>query len=501
MTVRSIVRSGRARRAAALLGLATTLAACDGLKEAMTAHVDVAATAAGRELSVERLATLMTDAGAPTGKDVARAIADLWVDYQLLAEAAAANDSLNDPATMDAALASVMDRMLVDAWYRTVQPQLQGRVDSAAFPSRYANGELFAARHILVQMPQNADQAKRDSVKRKAEAIRARVTSTNFATVAQRESQDPGSAARGGDLGVFFPGQMVGPFEEAVRSTAPGEISAPIETQFGWHIIRRSTYDEVREEASRALGARGLQVAESTFVDSLERAAKVELKANAVATLRGVTEDLPGAVGKRDVLASLEGGAYTAGDAATMLLGVPQRQQLVQQVATAPDSVVREQLLKPLVRSEVVRRAAKRAGTALDTGEVAQLRRSFVAAVDASWKGLDIAPNALADSAQTKEARQALAASRVESALARMVGGQLPVVPVPPPVQQALKARYGGRVNVAALDRAVERARQLKAQRDSAANAALPPSEVPIPGVPPAGGAAPTGGASPDSGR
>jgi hypothetical protein len=65
MTVRSIVRSGRARRAAALLGLATTLAACDGLKEAMTAHVDVAATAAGRELSVERLATLMTDAGAP----------------------------------------------------------------------------------------------------------------------------------------------------------------------------------------------------------------------------------------------------------------------------------------------------------------------------------------------------------------------------------------------------------------------------------------------------
>jgi hypothetical protein len=68
-------------------------------------------------------------------------------------------------------------------------------------------------------------------------------------------------------------------------------------------------------------------------------------------------------------------------------------------------------------------------------------------------------------------------------------------------VQQALKARYGGRVNVAALDRAVERARQLKAQRDSAANAALPPSEVPIPGVPPAGGAAPTGGASPDSGR
>ena len=69
----------------------------------------------------------------------------------------------------------------------------------------------------------------------------------DFAELAAVVSDDEGSAARGGDLGFFGRGQMVGPFEEAAFSLAPGELSEPVQTRYGWHLIK---VEERLEESS-----------------------------------------------------------------------------------------------------------------------------------------------------------------------------------------------------------------------------------------------------------
>lgn len=104
------------------------------------------------------------------------------------------------------------------------------------------------ARHIMKMVPRvnEADPeqvAKADSMeaakKAEIEAIAARVNNDNFGEIAQAESDDRGSSMRGGELGWFGKGQMVKPFEEACFSMKDGEISQPVRTAYGWHIIQK----------------------------------------------------------------------------------------------------------------------------------------------------------------------------------------------------------------------------------------------------------------------
>jgi peptidyl-prolyl cis-trans isomerase SurA len=91
-------------------------------------------------------------------------------------------------------------------------------------------------RHILIKPNELADDG---TVRAKLEAIRQRVLKgEDFATIAQVTSQDPGSAAEGGDLGWAGPGTFAPEFEQAVAGLKDGEISEPFHTQFGWHIAQ-----------------------------------------------------------------------------------------------------------------------------------------------------------------------------------------------------------------------------------------------------------------------
>ena len=72
-----------------------------------------------------------------------------------------------------------------------------------------------------------------------AQSILSEANALNFGSLAQQHSKCP-SKARGGDLGDFGPGQMVKPFEDATVATPVGEISQPVQTQFGFHLIHRT---------------------------------------------------------------------------------------------------------------------------------------------------------------------------------------------------------------------------------------------------------------------
>jgi peptidyl-prolyl cis-trans isomerase D len=106
--------------------------------------------------------------------------------------------------------------------------------------ARFAEPETRTASHILIAVPKNADAATRAKARARAEQLAEAVRKApqSFADVARKESQDPGSAAQGGSLGSFGRGAMVKPFEDAVFSMKPGEIRGPVETDFGYHVIR-----------------------------------------------------------------------------------------------------------------------------------------------------------------------------------------------------------------------------------------------------------------------
>jgi peptidyl-prolyl cis-trans isomerase D len=106
---------------------------------------------------------------------------------------------------------------------------------------QYTKAEERQASHILVAVKPDATDADKAAAKEKAEALAAsaRKTPAKFAELAKQNSQDPGSAGQGGDLGSFArDGSMVKPFEDAVFSGKQGDIVGPVQTDFGWHIIR-----------------------------------------------------------------------------------------------------------------------------------------------------------------------------------------------------------------------------------------------------------------------
>lgn len=118
--------------------------------------------------------------------------------------------------------------------------------------ARFTTVEERKARHILVSF--GADKA---AARQKAEGIAGKIAAgRDFASMAMAESEDPGSKVKGGDLGWVRRGQMVEKFEAALFALKPGQVSEPVETEFGWHVIR---LDEVREAKTRAFDEPAVQ--------------------------------------------------------------------------------------------------------------------------------------------------------------------------------------------------------------------------------------------------
>lgn len=106
--------------------------------------------------------------------------------------------------------------------------------------AQIAGKEERRARHILIAVDKNAPAAERAAAKARAEALlqEVRKAPATFAEVAKKNSQDPGSANTGGDLGFFARGAMVKPFEDTVFGLQKNAISDVVETDFGYHIIQ-----------------------------------------------------------------------------------------------------------------------------------------------------------------------------------------------------------------------------------------------------------------------
>ena len=141
-------------------------------------------------------------------------------------------------------------------------------------PGMFKNPERVHARHILVSGDENLAKVQ-DELK----------SGKSFDVVAKEYSQDPGSAANGGDLGEFPRGMMVPEFEKAAFELAkPGDVSEPVKTQFGWHIIKleeripESTipFEQVKERLTQELREQKTQKILQDMAKELEEKYKVE---------------------------------------------------------------------------------------------------------------------------------------------------------------------------------------------------------------------------------
>ena len=168
-------------------------------------------------------------------------------------------------------------------------PVVVSDADAKAFydqnPALFDAGERVRAGHILVRMPEGAGPDVKKVARARAEAALARIRKgEDFAAVAREVSEDPGSAPRGGELGVFGKGQMVPPFEKAAFALPAGQVSDIVETQFGLHIIKvlerlpagKIPFEPVKGQIKDHLAQTRKQQAVDDLLRGLRAKAKIE---------------------------------------------------------------------------------------------------------------------------------------------------------------------------------------------------------------------------------
>ncbi|MEY8097597.1 peptidylprolyl isomerase [Falsihalocynthiibacter sp. S25ZX9] len=189
------------------------------------------------------------------------------IQQNILAQSVKGNVSLRDQTAMDNQTRSYMAGSAVDAVLATAVTQEKLE---ALFNETYIGGEPemeFNAAHILLEKKEEADLV-----------VQLLDAGSDFAELAREKSTGP-SGPNGGNLGWFSKGAMVPAFEEAVIALEDGTYSAPVESEFGWHVIHRiesrvqdaPTFEDVRDELEAELQQRALAEA----VEALEGNAEI----------------------------------------------------------------------------------------------------------------------------------------------------------------------------------------------------------------------------------
>ncbi|MFH1812085.1 MAG: peptidylprolyl isomerase [Pseudomonadota bacterium] len=142
----------------------------------------------------------------------------------------------------------------------------------------------YRVRHILFLAPETATDDEAAAARARAVSARKRLLAgEDFAAVARAVSEAP-DAPQGGDLGFFRPGDMVESFEKAALALEVGQVSAPVRTPFGWHLIKleeRRTgkvadLKEVERQLRERLMQEEVEVAFGRYIDELKKSAHIE---------------------------------------------------------------------------------------------------------------------------------------------------------------------------------------------------------------------------------
>lgn len=187
----------------------------------------------------------------------------------------------------------------VKSFYEQVQQKMAGKelgLDArdeeeiaglAKMLSRLSS-EQARARHILITVEKDADMQTKTAALNKIKSIEKELKAGgNFIDLAKKYSEDPGSKSRGGDLGFFAKGDMVPAFEKAAFALNVGQVSAPVLTDFGYHLIlleqkragQKPGFDDVKNDLKEVLYQKNAQKRYDAWLKDLRAKANVKINA------------------------------------------------------------------------------------------------------------------------------------------------------------------------------------------------------------------------------
>jgi peptidyl-prolyl cis-trans isomerase C len=236
----------------------------------------VVAKVNGTEIKESDLKAAEDDIGAqlpPMAPEAKKDYLTTYVADMILVSKAAEAKKLGETDDFKKKLAMARTKLLMEA---LLQSEAKAAVTDEAMKKVYAeaikdmgNEQEVSARHILVESEDDAKAISADLKK-----------GGDFAAIAKEKSKDPGSKDSGGDLGFFTKDQMVPEFAEAAFKLEKGQISDPVKSQFGWHVIRVDdkrakqppSFDQVREQIENYVQRR----AQAEMIQKLRAEAKIE---------------------------------------------------------------------------------------------------------------------------------------------------------------------------------------------------------------------------------
>jgi len=248
---------------------------------------NVVATVNGADITNDLLDKVMEQVpatqGAPAGKDMKREVLEKIIDLELVAQAAVKDGMDKDPDFVTGLemfkkqqlFAIYLNKEVVQK-IKVTPEEVKAYYDKNQ--DQYKTGEEATASHILVDSEE------------KAAAIKKRIDGgEDFAEIAKAESSCP-SASRGGDLGSFGKGTMVPEFEQAAFALKAGEVSGPVKTQFGYHIIKITgqkaagvqPLDDVKDKIEKTLLQENQQKAYEDLLAKMRGEAKINVNETAL---------------------------------------------------------------------------------------------------------------------------------------------------------------------------------------------------------------------------
>lgn len=451
-------------------GTVVVVTAC-GMPEMFTGDAGAVASTAVMELRRDTLAGIMVGGkNVPLEREMVERWAFRWVEFALLAQRLAEGDSLLDSATVVAAMWPDASQSLVNDLHERLATE-RVKVDSAVIDSAYAAGDHRLIEHILIRTSPDMSPPARTTAERRADAIRARLAAGGSWEAANEQSDDPVAKQQGGSLGVIARGQRPSAFEDVAFTLAPGELSQPVATQYGLHIIRRPPLAEVREAYMEAVTEILTQRMRADYLEELDAQRRVEVRANGPALMREAVQVPLRTYQSPRVIGTYRGGEFTTADFVRWLQAL--RGDVAQSVPGASDDQL-EELAHSLIRNEALIREAREAGMVLSADDMDDLRERLREEIDRvrSIVGLDSAMAGLA----TVEERRAAGEVAIRQYLHQIASRLAPVIVVPPFLAEMLRSTMSWEVSQPGVDQTLELATRMRDARILPEGVAPPPA-------------------------
>lgn len=226
---------------------------------------------------------------------------DLFINYKLKVQAAL-DERLDTLTSFKKEFLSYRDQQVRPSFVNDEDVAVEARKYYDNMVEQIGPRGLFRASHILIHLDQMASKEQQDKAKERADSVyQALQAGADFAEMAKKVSDDPGSARNGGQLPMLGPGQTVEEFETQAYSLQAGELSKPFQSPFGYHIIKmieRSQvppYDSLRADITRFIEARGIR--DKIVTDKLD---KLVAESNGTKTAESLLDERSAAMEAED---------------------------------------------------------------------------------------------------------------------------------------------------------------------------------------------------------